>query len=216
MKHRIILVALLGALTLSACVPAVMFGGAVAGAYTASDRRTVSQQIDDKKLDALIERRIEENFGETIHVNATAFNGVVLLTGEIPTPELRTAFQQLIQLTPNVRRFIDETKQIPLSSTQWRLNDAAMTTKVKSRLANSQAFHIAHIKVVTEGNDIYLMGKVSQKEADAAIEIARTTSAVNRVVNAFEIMTEEEWQQEQAAKAASQPNPQERAEGLKK
>ncbi|HET6720725.1 MAG TPA: BON domain-containing protein [Rhodocyclaceae bacterium] len=213
---KIILAALLSSLTLSACVPAVMFGGAVAGAYAASDRRSVEQQIEDKRLDNLIERRIEENFGETIHVNATAFNGVVLLTGEIPTAELRASFQQLIQLTPNVKRFIDETKQIPLSSTQWRLNDAAMTTKVKSRLANTDAFHISHIKVVTEGNDVYLMGRVSQKEADAAIAIARTTQAVNRVVNAFEIMTEEEWQKEVASKAAARANPPERAEAPKK
>jgi osmotically-inducible protein OsmY len=213
---KIILVALLSSLTLSACVPAVMFGGAVAGAYAASDRRSVEQQIEDKRLDNLIERRIEENFGETIHVNATAFNGVVLLTGEIPTPELRASFQQLIQLTPNVKRFIDETKQIPLSSTQWRLNDAAMTTKVKSRLANTDAFHISHIKVVTEGNDVYLMGRVSQKEADAAIAIARTTTAVNRVVNAFEIMTEEEWQKEVANKSAAKASPPERVEAPKK
>lgn len=213
---KIILAALLSSLTLSACVPAVMFGGAVAGAYAASDRRSVEQQIEDKRLDSLIERRIEENFGESIHVNATAFNGVVLLTGEIPTPELRASFQQLLQLTPNVKRFIDETKQIPLSSTQWRLNDAAMTTKVKSRLANTDAFHIAHIKVVTEGNDVYLMGRVSQKEADAAIAIARTTTAVNRVVNAFEIMTEEEWQKEVVSKAAAKVSPPERAESPKK
>ncbi len=215
MRKRL-LAALLCAMSLSGCVPAVMFGGAVAGAYSASDRRTLSQQINDKKLDALIERRIEENFGETIHVNATAFNGVVLLTGEIPSQELRTSFQQLIQQTPNVKRFIDETKQIPLSSTQWRLNDAAMTTKVKSRLTNSGAFHIAHIKVVTEGNDVYLMGKVSQKEADAAIEIARSTSAVNRVVNAFEIMTEEEWQKELDTNAAQRQIPQERVDPPKK
>lgn len=207
---RTILAALLCSLTLSACVPAVMFGGAVAGAYTASDRRSVSQQIEDKRLDAMVERRIEENFGETIHVNATAFNGVVLLTGEIPTPELRAKLQQLLALTPNVKRFVDETKQIPLSTTQWRLNDAAMTTKVKSRLATSDKFHIAHIKVVSEGNDIYLMGRVSQKEADAAIELARTTNAVNRVVNVFEIMTDEEWQKEVEANAARRPATQER------
>ena len=90
-----------------------------------------------------------------------------MLTGEIPTPELRKSLEELIRLTPNVKRVVDETKQIPLSSTQRRLNDAAMTTKVKSRLANSEAFHISHIKVVTEGNDVFLMGRVSQKEADA-------------------------------------------------
>lgn len=208
MKTRLIATALVAALGLSACVPAVLVGGAAAGAYTASDRRTISQQIEDKKLDALVERRIEENFGESIHVNATAFNGVLLLTGEIPNAELRQKFNELMKLTPGVKRTVDEIKQIPLSSTQWRLNDAAMTTKVKARLASSSAFNVAHIKVITEGNDVFLMGRVAQKEADAAIEIARSTNSVNRVVSVFEIMTEEEWKKEQEAAAqakTSQP-----------
>jgi osmotically-inducible protein OsmY len=211
----ILLAALICSLTLTACVPAAMFGGAVAGAYTASDRRSLAQQVEDKKLDRLVERRIEENFGDTIHVNANAFNGVLLLTGEIPTPELRKSLQDLLKLTPNVKRLVDETKQIPLSSTQWRLNDAAMTTKVKSRLASSEAFHVSHVKVVTEGNDVFLMGRVTQKEADAAIEVARTTNAVNRVVSVFEIMSEEEWVALKAAESAK-PNPGERPEMLKK
>ena len=204
---KTLLVAALISLNLTACVPVVLFGGAVAGAYTASDRRTVSQQLDDKKLDSLVERRIEENFGESLHVNATVFNGVLLLTGEVPTPELRKSLNELLKLTPNVKRIIDETKQIPISATQWQLNDAAMTTKVKSRLANTEAFHIAHIKVITEGNDVYLMGRVTQKEAEAAIGIARNTTGVNRVVNSFEIMSDEEWQKEkdEAAKAKAQP-----------
>ena len=93
---KTLLVAALISLNLTACVPVVLFGGAVAGAYTASDRRTVSQQLDDKKLDSLVERRIEENFGESLHVNATVFNGVLLLTGEVPTPELRKSLNELI------------------------------------------------------------------------------------------------------------------------
>ena len=190
---------LLAALILNACVPAVMVGGAVAGAYTASDRRTLSQQIDDKKLESMVERRIEENFGETIHVNANAFNGALLLTGETPTAELRTAFQKLIPTFPSTKRIIDETRQVPVSPAQWRLNDAAMTTKVKSRLANTEAFHIAHIKVISEANDIFLMGRVTQTEANAAIDIARTTSGVNRVINVFEITTEEALQREAEA-----------------
>lgn len=216
MNRSILTTALLCSLSLSACAPAVIFGGAVAGAYATSDRRSIEQQIDDKKLDALVERRIEENFGDSIHVNATAYNGALLLTGEIPSAELRTKFQQLIALTPGVKRLIDQTKLIPLSSTQWRLNDAAMTAKVKSRLANTDAFHIAHIKVVTEGNDVYLMGRVAQKEADAAIEIARTTAAVNRVVNVFEIMSDEEWQKEIAATRPVDNRTSERTESPKK
>ena len=213
---KILIPVLIGALTLSACAPVVILGGAVAGVYTASERRTVAQQVDDNKLADLVERRITENFGETIHVNANVFNGVLLLTGETPTPELRNAFQQLIKQTPNAKRIVDETKQIPLSTTQWRLNDSAMTTKVKSRLTNTEAFHIAHIKVITEGNDVFLMGKVTQKEAVAAIEIARTTNSVNRVINVFEIMSEEEWKKEADANTRPAANSPERVEAPKK
>lgn len=199
MKAAYVATLLGGALALTACAPAVLIGGTAAGVYTANDRRPVARQLDDKKLEALVERRLEENFGEQIHVNATAYENVLLLTGEIPTPELRASFQQLVALTPKVRRLVDETRLSPLSSQQWRLNDSAMTAKVKSRLASSAAFHVAHVKVVTEGNDVFLLGRVSRKEADAAIEIARTTTAVNRVVSVFDVVSEEEL----AAEAAS-------------
>jgi len=200
-RLQIAIVISLLASAIAGCVPAVMVGGAAVGAYSASERRSIQLQLSDSKLENLAARRLDENFGESIHVNANAFNGVLLLTGEIPTADLRKSFNELIKLTPNVKRIVDETKQIPLSETKWRVNDSAMTAKVKSRLAGSEAFNISHVKVVTEGNDVFLMGKVSQKEADAAIEIARTTSAVNRVVNVFEIMTEAEWQKEMEAEA---------------
>lgn len=191
MKSRHLLLALTVPLLLSACMPALLVGGAAAGAYAANDRRAVGRQLDDTKLESLIDRRLNENFGDRIHVNVTAYDGVVLLTGEVPDAEQRKKFSDLVKLTPNARRIVDEVRVAPLSTAQWRLNDTAMTTKVKSRLAQSDDFNIAHVKVVTEANDVYLLGRVTQKEADAAIEIARNTRHVNRVVSVFDIVGED-------------------------
>lgn len=186
------LLVLLAQLALTACVPVAVVGGTTAGVMIASDRRTIDQQGQDNELERLVERRLKENFGERIHVNANAYDRVLLLTGEVPTAELKAELDALLKLTPNVRRLVDEVQIKKPSEARWRANDTLVTANVKTRFGQAGKFEVSVIKVVTEANTVFLMGKVTPREAADAVEIARTTQGVQRVVNVLDVVSEEQ------------------------
>ena len=171
---------------LSGCAPLVV-GAAVAGtALVVADRRSVGAQADDEAIELKIANNIGAGFGDRVHVNATSYNGVVLLTGEVPTPEIKGAIEQIVRTTPKVRRVDDELTVGPVTGISSRSNDSYITSKVKSRLVEANKVPANLVKVVTERQVVYLMGLVRHSEADAAVQIARTTSGVVRVVKLFE------------------------------
>lgn len=171
---------------LSACVP-VVIGAAVAGtALVVADRRSVGAQADDEAIELKIQNNIGGTFGDRVHVNATSYNGIVLLTGEVPTAELKTQVEQIARTTPKVRRVDDELAVGAVTSIGARSNDSYITSKVKARLVETNKVPANLVKVVTERQIVYLMGILSHAEADAAAQIAATTSGVLRVVKVFE------------------------------
>jgi osmotically-inducible protein OsmY len=121
-------------------------------------------------------------------VSATSFNERVLLTGEVPDQATKKRVQQAIRTIPSVREVIDETQIAGASSLASRGNDALITSNVKARMLKDPRFSAAQVKVVTEAGVVYLMGLVSHAEAEAASEVARTTSGVQRVVKEFEYL----------------------------
>ena len=171
---------------LSGCVPLVV-GAAVAGtAMVVADRRSVGAQADDEAIELKISNNVGATFGDRVHVSATSYNGIVLLTGEVPTPELKAQIEQIARTTPKVRRVDDEIGIGPVTSIGARSNDSYITSKVKARLVEANKVPANLVKVVTERQVVYLMGIVSHAEADAATQIAATTSGVMRVVKLFE------------------------------
>ena len=161
-------------------------------ACSAMDRRPGDQQSKDSFIQSVVERRLDENFGQKVHVNATVYNQTLLLTGEVPTAELKTEVDALIKVTPNVKRVIDEIKTAKPSETSARLNDATITTNVKALLGKSGQLEISSSKVVTEANTTYLLGIVTQAEADTMIDITRRAQGVSKVVNLLQIVSDAE------------------------
>ena len=171
---------------LSACVP-VVIGAAVAGtALVVADRRSVGAQADDEAIELKISNNVGSTFGDRVHVSVTSYNGIVLLTGEVPTAELKAQVEQVARTTAKVRRVDDELAIGAVTSIGARSNDAYITSKVKARLVESNKVPANLVKVVTERQIVYLMGILSHAEADAAAQIAATTSGVQRVVKVFE------------------------------
>jgi osmotically-inducible protein OsmY len=172
---------------LAGCVPLVV-GGAVAGtALVATDRRSVGAQADDEAIELKIANNIGTGYGDRVHVNVTSYNGVVLLTGEVPTQDLVGTMSEIARTTAKVRRVHSEIVVGPVSDVGARSNDTYITSKVKSRFVEaSKTFSPTHIKVVTERGVVYLMGLVRREEGDAAGQIAASTSGVVRVVKLFE------------------------------
>ncbi|HXT04650.1 MAG TPA: BON domain-containing protein [Casimicrobiaceae bacterium] len=171
---------------LSGCVPLLVAGAVGGTALVATDRRSVGAQADDEAIELKIGNNIGTGYGDRVHVNVTSYNGIVLLTGEVPTPELVTTITQIARTTAKVRTVHNELTVGPVSSVGSRTNDSYITSKVKARFVEANKFAPNHVKVVTERQVVYLMGLVRHDEADTAAQIAATTSGVVRVVKLFE------------------------------
>lgn len=184
--NKTLAVLLLAIPMLSGCELAVM-GAVGGGAYTAfEDRRSSGGRIDDEAIEIRASSRIDERFGDKAHVNITAFNGSVLMTGEVPSEQAKADVEKIVTGTPNVRGVTNELQVGAPSSLGARTNDAFITSKIKARLLDSRKVNPVHVKVVTEAGIVYLFGVVTDKEADAAVDIARTTGGVRKVVKIFE------------------------------
>jgi osmotically-inducible protein OsmY len=171
---------------LAGCVPLLVAGAVGGTALVATDRRSVGAQADDEAIELKIGNNIGTGYGDRVHVNVTSYNGIVLLTGEVPTPELVTTITQIARTTAKVRTVHNELTVGPVSSVGSRTNDSYITSKVKARFVEANKFAPNHVKVVTERQVVYLMGLVRHDEADTAAQIAATTSGVIRVVKLFE------------------------------
>ena len=136
--------------------------------------------------------RIRETLGDRVHVNVTSYNRQALLTGEVPNAQDRQTVEQIVSQVENTRSVVNDLAVAPNSSLGQRSNDTFITGKVRASLVDAQDISANSFKVVTERNIVYLMGRVSQREANRATEIARGVSDVRKVVRVFEIVSEEE------------------------
>jgi len=177
--------ALLTAALLQGCAPVVMVGaGAAVMSY--EDRRTTGAQVDDQTIELRAGNRIDDRFGSRAHVNVTSYNRYVLLTGEVPDEAARSEIEKSVRGVTNVLGVTNDLQVAGVSSATSRSNDTFLTTSVKTRFLNSDKFNGIHVKVVTEASVVYLLGVVTEQEATDAVELARTTSGVRKVVKMFE------------------------------
>lgn len=183
--------ALLLVSTLGACAP-LMIAGVAGTAMVASDRRTSGAQLEDESIELRAQARIRDNLGERVHVNVTSFNRQVLLTGEVTAEKDRQAVVQLVERIENVKAVVNELAVMPLSNLSERSNDLLIVAKVKASFVDSRDLFANAFKVVTERGTVYLMGRVTQREANSATQLTRNVSGVNKVVRLFEIISEEE------------------------
>lgn len=186
---------------LSACAPLIV-GGAVVGGVMAVDRRTTGTQIEDEGIELRAANRIREALSDRAHVNVTSYNRQALLTGEVATAQDRQAVEQMVSQVENVRSVVNDLAVMPSSTLGQRSTDTFITGKVRASLVDAQDISANSFKVVTERNIVYLMGRVSQREANRATDIARGVSDVRKVVRVFEIVSEEELR-----RIAPQPAP---------
>ena len=167
------------------------FGMAVVGAgavaVSAADRRTLGAQAEDQEIELRGDSRIGDRLGDKVHISVTSYNRNILLTGEAVDPASRAQAESIVREIPNVRGVVNAIQISAPSSYTSRANDSYLTSKVKARfIDNGGSFSANLVKVVTEDGVVYLLGLVNHKEADAAVEIARTTGGVQKVVRVFE------------------------------
>jgi osmotically-inducible protein OsmY len=177
---------------LGACAP-LMVGGAVVGTtLVAIDRRTSGIQLEDQNIELKAGPRARTaRGGDAAHVNVTSYNRLVLLSGEVPTEAERRAAEQAAAQVENVRSIVNELAVAGVSSLTSRSNDAILTGRVKAAFIDGGPPAQA-VKVVTERGVVYLMGRVTEREAERATQAARRVPGVQKVVRVFETITEQE------------------------
>jgi len=176
----------------------------VVGTLMATDRRTTGTQVEDEGIEMRTASRIRETLGDRVHVNVTSYNRQVLLTGEVPTDADGQKVEQIAQGVDNVRSVVNDLGVMPASSLTQRSRDAFISTKVRASLVDAKDLSANAFKVVTERDVVYLMGRVTQREAKRSAEIARGVDGVRKVVRVFEVISEEELIR---GGAAQQPAP---------
>ncbi len=177
---------------LAGCAPLLVGGAMVGGTMVAIDRRTTGTQVEDQSIEVKAANRVKEAVGDRAHVNITSYNRTVLLTGEAINDADKAAVEQAVQRIENVRSTVNEVAVTIPSAMSTRSNDALLTGKVKATFIDAKDLQVNAFKVVTERGNVYLMGRVTEREATRATDLARTVSGVQKVVRVFDIVTDQE------------------------
>ena len=176
----------------AACVPLILGGAVAGGSLIATDRRTSGAQLEDEGIELRALSRLRGEIGERSHVNLTSYNRQVLLTGETANAQDKQLIEQLVSRVENVNSIINELAIMGNATLTQRSSDALVTGRVRATLVDTRDLYANAFKVVTERGTTYLMGRVTQREADRATEVVRGIPGVQKVVRIFEIISEQE------------------------
>ncbi len=190
---RTLIAAVIGvALALPACAPLIIGGIAAGTAIVATDRRTTGAQLDDKTIQVRVANELSEALRGNVHINVNSFDRRVLLTGEVPNATLKTQAGEIAARSQNVRIVNNELVVAAPSTFGERTDDNALGTRVRASFVNTREIAFNSIDIVTERRVIFLMGAVTQKEADVAAHVASRVSGVQQVVRLFDIASADE------------------------
>ena len=194
--------------TLSACAPLVV-GSAVMGSLVAIDRRTAGIQLEDESIELRTAQGLRQNLSEAAHVNVTSYNRMVLLTGEVSSAAERERAERLAKSQENVSSVVNDLAIEPASSLTQRSKDIITMGQIKALMVDAKDLQSNAFKVVVERGIVYLMGRVTSREAQRASEIARSgsVSGVVKVVRVFDIITDDELKRISAQPFSSQAQP---------
>jgi osmotically-inducible protein OsmY len=172
---------------------ALVAGGAMVGtALSATDRRSTGTQVEDQAIELKAISRVSDAVGDRGHVNVTSYNRTVLITGEVASEADRVALEKSIGGIENVRAIVNELAVLGTSTLSARSNDTYLTSKVKAAFIDAKDLQVNTLKVVTERSTVYLMGRVTEREANRAADVARAQSGVGKVVKVFELISEDD------------------------
>jgi len=186
--RKFILSALLICMTTTACVPLVFVAGATIGGAIVYDKRSIQRILEDQSTSQLIRQQLNDDIvlRKQTHIVVTTFNGIVLLAGQAPTPELKNRAYKIVTRIRKIRRIFNQITLEPPTPPITRSGDTGITAKVRAALLAKKGLHSTQIKVVTENGTVYLMGIVSRQQAHMASNTVREVSGVLSVVKLFE------------------------------
>jgi osmotically-inducible protein OsmY len=193
-RARPLAAALIAAAALSAlsgCAPLLIGGAMVGGVLVATDRRTTGAQVEDQGIELKVSGRVTE-LATLGHVNATSYNRMLLVTGEVPDEAQRVRVGEALAKIDNVKSVVNELAVAGNSSSTSRANDLQLALKVKASFVDARDVAANAVKVVVERGNVYLMGRLTEREAARAADLASRVPGVAKVVRVFELISEEE------------------------
>lgn len=204
LKTLTLVAAACGALaSLSACAPLVVGGAMVGGALVATDRRTTGTQVEDQGIELKAATRIREAMGSRTRINVQSHNRVLLISGEVRDDADKAEAERIASQVENVQRVVNEIQVGFLASLTQRSNDLVLAGKVKATLIDARDLQSNAFNVVVERGEVYLMGIVTEREANRATELVRGIPGVAKVVRVMEVISE----QDLARRAPAKPEP---------
>ena len=186
---------------LSSCA-VVAVGGVAATATILVDRRSPGVQAIDKGIDWEASGALSKKFGDNAHINITSFNQKVLLTGEVKDIGIKSEAASYVKAMKNARTVFNELLVGPNSSYSSRANDSYLESKIKTQMIFTEKLPSNSMAIVAEGSSVYLMGILTQGEAELAKKITSNTNGVKDVYVYFDIISDaEKTRLEKAGKA---------------
>lgn len=186
-----VLAGLVGTSLLGGCAPLILGGAVIGTGLVVTDRRTTGMQLEDKAIETKGEARARE-LATLGRINVSSYNRTVLITGEVPGETERAAVEKAVSGVENVRTVVNELVVAPNLSVSQRSGDSLLGAKVKASLVDAKDVAANAYRVIAERGVVYLMGRVTEREAGRAVEISRSVPGVVKVVRVLDIITEEE------------------------
>ena len=203
-----LLAALATTAALSACAPLLLGGAIVGSSVMVTDRRTTGTQVDDQAIELKGGKRVSDTIGDRGSVSVTSYNRIVLLTGTVTNDADKAAVERAVASVENVKSVVNELAIGTAASFGNRSSDTLLTSKIKASMVDAKDVQVNSYKVITERGIVYLMGRVTEREATRASDIARGVSGVQKVVRVFEVVSEAElaeMQPKQSPAPAAKP-----------
>lgn len=188
---KIIITTLILSLGLSACAPVLVGGALVTAVNVAHDRRSSGQVLDDKMITASVKNELRKSLSDDSRIKVKTYNGVVLMAGEVKNQNDRVTAEDVAAVKDGVMKVVNELKLVDeVSMLGRRTKDKYISTKAKGSLlkVKLEDFDPTRVSIVTANHEVFLMGMVTQQEAEAVVDRIRNLKHVKRVVKIFEYM----------------------------
>jgi osmotically-inducible protein OsmY len=201
----LVVAALAAGFLLSACAQLLISSATMGATAMYTDRRTPSMQVEDQTVEFKASSRVHDAIGDRGRVTITSYNRVVLITGEVPVDADRAAVEQAVARVEGVRSTINQLAVMPASAVSTRINDLVLVGKIKATYVDAKDLQVNSFKVVVDRGTAYLMGRVTEREAARATDLARRIGGVRKVVRVFSIVSEAELAGVRPANVQAQP-----------
>jgi len=178
-------------LSISACFPLVA-GSAVVTGFVAVDRRTSGAMLEDQSIELKITSRIRDALGEKVHITVTSYNRKVLLTGEAPDQHDKDRAGEIAKSVDNITSVWNEIGVTSITTLTERTNDLIAAGRIKADLIDAKDLFSNAYKIVVERGNVYVMGRITAREAKRVASVISGVTGVKKVVLVHESITEDE------------------------